>query len=208
MPASALLPQADVIAPLRDFVVDMTRLVGRAPREDELMAQGRERLARLLRHDTWLPQSCARVLPDRYAQYLLHCDPLERFCVVSFVWGPGQFTPVHNHTVWGLIGILRGSERCEEFTATSEAVQATGAHHLMQPGDIDAVSPAMGDWHRVSNPSTHEAAVSIHVYGANIGAVTRQCLHANGQVVDFISGYTAAQLPNLWDRSIGARLPQ
>ena len=51
----------------------------------------------------------------RYRQYLLHCDPLERFSVVSFVWGPGQQTPVHDHTVWGMVGVLRGAEICEEF---------------------------------------------------------------------------------------------
>ncbi len=205
MTASSPSPRADVIAPLRDFVVEMTRLVGRTQQEAELVGHTREMLSRLLRHDTWLPESCARVLPDRYAQYLLHCDPLERFCVVSFVWGPGQATPVHNHTVWGLVGILRGSERCEEYEREPEQIRASGTHHLMRCGDIDTVSPTRGDWHRVSNPSADEAAVSIHVYGANIGAVKRQCVNAQGQVVDFISGYTAAQLPNLWDRSISLR---
>ncbi len=36
----------------------------------------------------------------------------ERFCVVSFVWGPDQATPIHNHTVWGLVGVLRGGGAC------------------------------------------------------------------------------------------------
>lgn len=203
MTASPPSSRADSMAPLRDFVIDMTRLVGQTQLETELISRSREMLARLLVHDSWLPEACARALPDRYAQYLLHCDPLERFCVVSFVWGPGQSTPVHNHTVWGLIGILRGSERCEEFVCDSTLARPSGAHHMMQPGDIDAVSPSLGDWHRVSNPSSEEVAVSIHVYGANIGAVKRQYVNSQGQIGDFISGYTAAQLPNLWDRSVG-----
>lgn len=203
MTASSSSIEADSIAALRDFVIGMTQLVGHTQRETELISRSREMLARLLVHDNWLPVSCARALPDRYAQYLLHCDPLERFCVVSFVWGPGQATPVHNHTVWGLIGILRGSERCEEYVCESGLARPSGAHHLMRRGDIDVVSPSLGDWHRVSNPSVEDVAVSIHVYGANIGAVKRQCVNAQGQIGDFISGYTAAQLPNLWDRSIG-----
>ena len=43
--------------------------------------------------------SAAQPHPQYYQQHLLHCDPLERFSVVSFVWGPGQKTPVHDHTV-------------------------------------------------------------------------------------------------------------
>ena len=39
--------------------------------------------------------------------------------MVSFVWGPGQQSPIHNHTVWGLIGVLRGAELCEEFELRS-----------------------------------------------------------------------------------------
>jgi predicted metal-dependent enzyme (double-stranded beta helix superfamily) len=31
------------------------------------------------------------------------------------VWGPGQTTPIHDHRVWGLIGMLRGSEYSQGF---------------------------------------------------------------------------------------------
>src|SRR4051794_27804102 len=45
-------------------------------------------VADLVGHDDWLPESMARCPPHGYAQNLLWCDPLERFCVVSFVWAP------------------------------------------------------------------------------------------------------------------------
>jgi predicted metal-dependent enzyme (double-stranded beta helix superfamily) len=35
--------------------------------------------------------------------------------VVSFVWAPGQGTPIHDHRVWGLVGVLRGAETSERF---------------------------------------------------------------------------------------------
>lgn len=48
-------------------------------------------------------------------------------------------------------------------------------------------------------PST---AVSIRVYGANIGAVRRHVYDAaTGQPRAFVSGYHNTTLPNLWDRS-------
>jgi predicted metal-dependent enzyme (double-stranded beta helix superfamily) len=198
----------DPIAPLREFVLTMTALVSRTAEERTLLAEGRAALTRLIAEDTWLPEAFARPRPDRYAQYLLHCDALERFSVVSFVWGPGQRTPVHDHTVWGLVGVLRGAELCEEYTApgTGAAPCPTGRAHRMQPGDIEAVSPAVGDWHRVGSAREDGGTtVSIHVYGANIGAVRRHRVDDAGRIVDFVSGYDAAELPNLWDRSAAVR---
>ena len=195
----------DTLAPLREFVTAMTALVNRTDHEPTLLAQGRTHLARLIAQDTWLPDAFATVRPDRYAQYLLHCDAQERFSVVSFVWGPGHATPVHNHTVWGLVGVLRGAERCDEFALADHTPTATGHSHVMKPGDIEAVSPTVGDWHRVSNAMGDTASISIHVYGANIGAVARQRLDAADQPVRFVSGYDSAQLPNLWDRSAAVR---
>ena len=197
------------ISPLRDFVIAMTHLVSKTQDEPVLLREGRALLAPLLADDRWLPDECAVLRPDRYAQYLLHADPLERFSVVSFVWGPGHRTPVHDHTVWGLVGMLRGAERCDEFhlDATGAMPQATGRSHVMQPGDIEAVSPTVGDWHRVSSARTDGASISIHVYGANIGAVRRHRLDDAGQVVEFVSGYDSPTVPNLWDRSKAPQQP-
>ena len=196
---------ADRIAPLRDFVVAMTNLVSTTPDEQPLLAQARQHLSALLANDTWLPDDCAVAKPDTYAQYLLHCDPLQRFSVVSFVWGPGHATPVHDHTVWGLVGQLRGAERCEEYDFSDGRAVANGHCHTMQPGQIDAVSPTVGDWHRVSNARPDGPSISIHVYGANIGAVRRHRLDDQGRVIDFVSGYSNTTVPNLWDRSVAVR---
>lgn len=195
----------DRIAPLRRFVTALTALVGRSSDERTLLAAGRHELARLLEQDDWLPEAFARPRSDRYAQYLLHADALERFSVVSFVWGPGQRTPVHDHTVWGLVGVLRGAERCDEYRLDDDRPVATGAHHVMQRGDIEAVSPTLGDWHRVSHAGGDGVSISIHVYGANIGAVRRHRLDDSGARHDFVSGYDNDVLPNLWDRSAAVR---
>ncbi|MGI9152303.1 MAG: cysteine dioxygenase [Rubrivivax sp.] len=197
------------ISPLRDFVIAMTHLVSKTQDEPVLLREGRALLAPLLADDRWLPEACAVLRPDRYAQYLLHADPLERFSVVSFVWGPGHHTPVHDHTVWGLVGMLRGAERCDEFHLDGPGAvpQATGRSHVMRPGDIEAVSPTVGDWHRVSSARPDGASISIHVYGANIGAVRRHRLDDAGRVVEFVSGYDSPSVPNLWDRSKAPQQP-
>ena len=79
--------------------------------DEQAMVAGSELLlADLVENDDWLPDQYA-IEGDTYRQYLLHCDPQQRFSVVSFVWGPGQTTPVHDHTVWGLVGMLRRARR-------------------------------------------------------------------------------------------------
>jgi predicted metal-dependent enzyme (double-stranded beta helix superfamily) len=196
----------DPMRPLRDFVVGMTRLVERADDERTILAEGRALLSALLADDRWLPDAYAGADAGEYRQYLLHCDPLERFSVVSFAWGPGASTPVHDHTVWGLVGILRGAETCREYAPDGPArVVDRGGEHRMAPGAIEAVSPTVGDWHRVSNAMPDRTSVSIHVYGANIGAVRRHRLDASGAIVDFVSGYSGLSVPNLWDRAPSVR---
>ena len=188
----------DPLAPLRDFVRDMTDLVTAGPAEAVLLERGGDLLAGLIADDAWLPKEFATARPDRYAQYLLHCDPLERFSMVSFVWGPGQRTPVHDHTVWGLVGVLRGAERSDAFELRDDLPHELGQSEVMTRGSVDAVSPTIGDWHRVTNAS-EAVSISIHVYGGNVGKLHRQRLDEQaGRLVDFVSGYDNALTPNLW----------
>ena len=189
---------------LRRFVQDLTRTVEQFGRDEAAMLrEGKKLLAGLIAHDDWLPDQFSQPHPETYRQYLLYCDPLERFSVVSFVWGPGQTTPVHDHTVWGLVGVMRGAEKCEEYERSGDnrPMRKTG-EHLIQPGGIDAVSPTVGDIHTVSNALADRASISIHVYGANIGAVRRHVYSpGTGAIKSFVSGYSSDVVPNLWDRS-------
>lgn len=192
---------ASSIAPLRDFVVAFGRLLDGRPREPQIIQEGGALLRRLVSRDDWLPGAFARPNPKRYQQFLLHADSIERFSVVSFVWGPGQATPVHDHTVWGLIGMLRGAEDSQAYREQDGLLLADGSPVRLDPGDVDAVSPALGDVHRVQNAFDDRVSISIHVYGANIGAVRRHTYPTGGGRKTFVSGYSNTQLPNLWDPS-------
>lgn len=87
------------IARLRDFVQSFTRLIEEArDNEERIFAEGEKLLSNLVSHDDWLPDEFARPDPERYQQYLLYCDPIERFSVVSFVWGPGSSIRIANPT--------------------------------------------------------------------------------------------------------------
>jgi len=187
---------------LRRFVLSVAALVDTVSEEAAILARGEILLAELVSQDDWLPSEYAEPDPSRYRQYLLHCDSRERFSIVSFVWGPSQATPIHDHRVWGLIGLLRGAERNQSFGRDERGQWAAiGPPELIKPGAVSAVSPRIGDIHRVSNAYDDRVSISIHVYGANIGAVERSVYDDSGRPKRFVSGYANRSLPNLWDRS-------
>jgi 3-mercaptopropionate dioxygenase len=187
---------------LRDFVISFGRLLDGSPSEDDLLRDGGELLRGLVEIDDWLPARYAQPAIDRYSQYLLHADSSERFSIVSFVWGPGQTTPIHDHTTWGLIGVLRGAELEQHYIRSTDGTLAEdGGLHRLEAGEVDAVSPRIGDLHRVSNAFNDRASISIHVYGGNIGGVRRSVYQQDGTSKTFISGYSNEDLPNIWDRS-------
>lgn len=199
LPSSSPAPS---IAPLRDFVVAFGVLLDERPDEARILKEGGALLERLVARDDWLPDAYAQPHPTYYQQFLLHADSTERFSVVSFVWGPGQATPVHDHTVWGLIGMLRGAEYNQRFTLDPAGRPvAEGEASRLEPGAVDQVSPVVGDIHRVSNAFSDRVSISIHVYGANIGGVHRHTYPEDGPPKPFVSGYGNTTLPNLWDRS-------
>ncbi len=179
-----------MLDPLRTFVRGMAAVVEQPADEPTVLAEGTRLLIDLVATDGWLPDSHAAPDPDRYRQYLLYRDPAARFSVVSFVWGPGQRTPIHDHTVWGLIGMLRGAEIAEGYAQGAEGLRVTDRVRL-DVGQVDAVSPAIGDLHQVSNAYDDRVSISIHVYGADIGTVRRATYDPAGNPRPFVSGYAS-----------------
>ncbi|WP_420995673.1 cysteine dioxygenase [Cupriavidus sp. 30B13] len=194
---------SDNIERLREFVATVSRLVTQAGQEGggeaAVLAQASGALAALVAQDDWLPEEMARPHPVYYQQHLLYGDPLDRFSLVSFVWGPGQQTPVHDHTVWGLIGVLRGAEIDQRYRVDGGRLVADGEEVLLGAGQVAAVSPTLGDVHRVRNAYDDRVSISVHLYGGNIGRIRRHVYDAaSGAPKPFVSGYSNALVPNLW----------
>ncbi len=198
---------------LLQFVRQMTRLVETPPTDEaQLMDQAAALMRDLIAKDDWLAPEMALAHPRYYQQHLLYGDPLDRFSLVSFVWGPGQQTPIHDHTVWGIIGMLRGAEYSQSyvwgqvlpFAPDPAARQQAGPDPMgdeqrLEPGDVARVSPRIGDIHRVRNALDDQVSISIHLYGGNIGRIERHVFSPDtGAVKPFVSGYSNRLAPNLW----------
>lgn len=177
---------------LKQFIDRLNSTLDQANNDEAIILQeAEEHMSALIAQDDWLPSEYTQPHPDHYQQYLLYCCPDERFSVVSFVWGPGQKTPIHDHTVWGVIGMLRGSEVENEYVlgAVGQPAQKT-ASVVLNAGDIGKVSPTIGDVHLVANAHDDQVSISIHVYGADIGKVQRHVFDpATSKAKTFISGY-------------------
>ncbi|MBC3917960.1 cysteine dioxygenase [Undibacterium sp. CY18W] len=185
------IKKSDLPPRLLGFVEGLENLIGQD--EPHIVEQGSILLSDLVAHDDWLPQSASLPDPQYYRQYLLYRDPAARFSVVSFVWGPGQSTPIHDHTVWGLIGLLRGAEISQDYRRnTSGVLEKAGTPQRLETGVVTAVSPSLGDIHQVFNAYNDRVSIGIHVYGADIGAVDRSVFTTDGKIKPFRSGYANA----------------
>lgn len=184
-------PDLDRIPRLQGFVSALDALLQRTGDEAAILADGGPLLSELTSHDDWLPETFARPDPQRYQQFLLYADPDNRFSVVSFVWGPGQRTPIHDHTVWGMVSVLRGAEVSQMFDQDDRGHWIPAGEPVrLEPGQVEAVSPTIGDVHQVANALADRPSVSIHVYGADIGTVRRHVFEPDGTVREFVSGYS------------------
>jgi predicted metal-dependent enzyme (double-stranded beta helix superfamily) len=184
---------------LRNFAAHAAQSIARHG-EDEaaILADISPALAELVARDDFLPEAYTKPHPQYYQQYLLYADPEEKLSIVSFVWGPGQKTPVHNHRTWGLVGILRGAELSTDYTE-QDGKLTPGPTERLEPGRVVSVSPRIGDVHQIANAFDDQVSISIHVYGGNIGRIKREVfIPETGEEKVFISGYANTETPNLW----------
>lgn len=180
------------VSPLKSLVANLNLLLAQDLARDHaaLCPIVARRLARALRPD-WLPIEARALGEGRYGRHLLHEDPDGRYSIGSFVWQPGQATPIHDHTCWGVLGVVQGRLVSENFGPDAGgALQPTSS--LVLPAGFTAwLSPDFGDVHRIVNRARQATAISIHVYGAPFSAVCRnQYDDLTGAAAAFRPGHT------------------
>ena len=131
-----------------------------------------------------LPEQCEPD-PNHYRQHVLHVEPDGSFSIVALCWLPGQETPVHDHVSWCVVGVHQGLEletnyRLDADADGNETLVETGRVSCT-PGMTEALTPP-GDIHKVSNAGD-DLAISIHIYGADIGKLGSSILRRYEQPV-------------------------
>ena len=110
--------------------------------------------------------------PLHYARNLVFDAPDHSLSLYTLVWLPGQWTPVHDHGSWGVVGVLEGVLQERSYVRLSAERGADAGIDLVRGGVIllgrHAVTsfvPNPDHIHVTGVPAERARAVSLHLYG-------------------------------------------
>ncbi len=161
---------------LRTYVADVDRVLSRRPALPFIVREVSHLTKQLVASDRWLEERFREASADSYRRHLLHRDPQNRFIVLSLVWMPGQATPIHDHSCWGVMGVLDNSleeigyDRLDDGSRAdfAELKQSRGAD--VGRGSVAYLLPPYEEIHRIANVSS-KPTISIHIYGRDLDEV-------------------------------------
>jgi predicted metal-dependent enzyme (double-stranded beta helix superfamily) len=161
---------------LADYVHTIEEVLERRPANPVIIREVSAATKRLVADDRWLEERFRVGSPDYYTRHLLHRDPRNRFVVLSLVWMPGQATPIHDHSCWGVMGIVHNSleevcyNRLDDGRQPdfAELEQSRGTD--VGRGSVAYLLPPYEEIHRIGN-TTDKPTVSLHVYGRDLDEV-------------------------------------
>ena len=112
-----------------------------------------------------------------YTRNLVFSAPDDSLSLYAIVWLPGQWTPVHDHGSWGVVGIVEGllEERSYmsidgEITRNSGIRLRRGGVILLNPGSVTSFVPNPDHIHMTGVAAGRETCVSLHLYGRNMNS--------------------------------------
>jgi len=131
----------------------------------------RNTLCALIRdHDVQLPDCVHEPIVDHYARRELYRSPRHGYSVVAMTWGPGQGTPVHDHSgLWCVEGVWDGQLEITQY----ELLERDGERFRFRaaggmqagPGSAGSLIPPH-EYHSIRNASSDAVAISLHIYKA------------------------------------------
>ena len=110
--------------------------------------------------------------PDHYSRNLVYDAPDASLSLYTIVWSPGQWTPVHDHGSWGVVGVLEGVLEERSYVRLSpdrgadEGIDlARGGVILLGRGAVTSFVPNPDHIHVTGVPLERPRVVSLHLYG-------------------------------------------
>ncbi|QWP79421.1 cysteine dioxygenase family protein [Lysobacter sp. K5869] len=139
--------------------------------EHAVTAALRNTLCKMIRdRDVNLPDCVFDPIEDHYARRELYRSPELGYSVVAMTWGPGQGTPMHDHSgLWCVEGVWDGELEITQFELLERngenfRFRAAGGMHA-GPGSAGSLIPPH-EYHTIRNASADAVAVSLHIYKA------------------------------------------
>lgn len=101
----------------------------------------------------------------------------ESLSLYSIVWQPGQWTPVHDHGSWGVVGVVEGALFEKAWLRTSpddgrdrDIRLVAGGMLMLEPGSITSFVPNPDHIHVTGVPANARPALTLHLYGRNMNS--------------------------------------
>ena len=138
----------------------------------------RNALCALIRdNEVELPCCVHEAIVDHYARRELYRSPRHGYSVVAMTWGPGQGTPVHDHSgLWCVEGVWDGELEIMQY----ELLDRDGERFRFRPtGGMQAGAGSAGslipphEYHTIRNASDDRVAVSLHIYKAEMACCAK-----------------------------------
>ena len=153
-----------------DFIADLELITSVGSTDEDKIRLIQRKLRLLIASGNFLHPEAKTPALQRYARHLVHEDPKKRFIVVSLVWTPGQGTPIHDHSTWGVAGIVENELRIVNYDRVDDGSKP-GYADLREASAIEApagtvtyILPPNDVIHLIENP-TSRPTISLHVYG-------------------------------------------
>jgi predicted metal-dependent enzyme (double-stranded beta helix superfamily) len=129
-----------------------------------------------------LPDAGARLTPahrrcsdDHYTRNAILVG--EHLSLYAIVWKPGQWTPVHDHGSWGVVGVLEGALHERAWLRTSpddgrdrDIRLVPGGILVLGPGSVTSFVPNPDHIHVTGVPVEASPVLSLHLYGRNMNS--------------------------------------
>ncbi|BAN47588.1 cysteine dioxygenase family protein [Metapseudomonas resinovorans] len=107
-----------------------------------------------------------------YSRNLIYRSGNDDLSLYALVWMPGQWTPVHDHGSWGVVGIVEGVLEERSYVCLSvdrtrdEGIELVrGGIILLPAGAVTSFVPNPDHIHITGVPAERKRAVSLHLYG-------------------------------------------
>ena len=121
---------------------------------------------------TFLAPEHYRSSAASYTRNLIFNAPDASLSLYAIVWLPGQWTPVHDHGSWGVVGIVEGVLEERSYVrlspdrgAETDIDLVRGGVILLRQGAVTSFVPNPDHIHVTGVPADRPRAVSLHLYG-------------------------------------------
>ncbi len=161
---------------LQQFIDDAKKAAGQDCAPHQCVASIAPRMMRLLAEgERFLEDHHIESDSKQAARNLIYASEDDSLSLYVLVWQPGQWTPVHDHSSWGVVGVLRGLLEERNYIRMNPLQEGDehidlrpGGIILMNPGTVTTFVPNPDHIHETGASADGQGAMTLHLYGRNM----------------------------------------